>query len=403
MSEKYRSPKLRELTLFEREDFLSHYLHRSKDDLSPLKFGGLTIDTANQLIENVVGLFALPLALAQNFLIDGKDYLIPMCSEESSIVAGSSKAAKIMREAGGITTKIDNPIATGQIQLILKSSQAKNNFGEIIDKHKPELIEFGNQVIPSLLDRGGGIKDIYARPIIDTRVGHMLIVHVDIDTRDAMGANIVNSVVEHLSPELESITHSRANLKILTNLTAKRLSRACVSIPTSRFSKNTLSRFIEAQVMAEVDPYRAATHNKGIFNGIDAVALATGNDTRAIEAGGHAYAARSGTYSALTNWDLDQDQLSGKLELPLAVGTVGGLTKIHPVAQLSLEILGISTSQELASIMVSAGLAQNFAALLALVTTGIQAAHLPLHHRLTTTHPNPKFDPTGVSLNSSSE
>lgn len=381
MSEKFNAPKLRQLTLSEREDFLRKYLHRSPDDLSPLKSGGLTLDTADQLIENVVGLLALPLALAQNFLIDGKDYLIPMCSEEPSIVAGSSKAAKIMRESGGITTKIDDPIATGQIQLILQPSQINNNFNQIIDEHKPELIEFGNQVIVSLLDRGGGIKDIYARPVIGTRVGPMLIVHVDIDTRDAMGANIVNSVVEHLSPKLESMTHSRANLKILTNLTVKRLSQAYVTIPASRFSANTLSRFIEAQVMAEVDPYRAATHNKGIFNGIDAVAMATGNDTRAIEAGGHAYAARSGTYSALTNWGLNENNLSGHLKLPLAVGVVGGLTKIHPVAQLSLDILGISTSQELASIMVSAGLAQNFAALLALVTTGIQAAHLPLRRR----------------------
>lgn len=373
-------PKLRELEVVDRQKLLSQLPNLIGKDLSPLASGGLTLPEANLLIENVIGLYTLPLALAENFRINDHDYLIPMCTEEPSVVAGAGKAAKLMRQDGGIHTQVDEPIATGQIQLITSKKISLEFYQSLIKEHSSELIELGNQLVPNLVSRGGGLRQIQTHPL-NTKIGPMLIVHLEIDTRNAMGANLVNTLTEGLAPYLSKLTGARVNLRILTNLTVNRLARATASIPVSALPPNSITPILEAQAFAESDPSRAATHNKGIFNGIDAVALATGNDTRALEAGGHAYAARSGTYSPLTQWELADHSLHGKLELPLAVGTVGGLTNFHQTAKLCLEILGVTSSQELASVMVAAGLAQNFAALLALVTTGINRAHLPLHKR----------------------
>lgn len=373
--------KLRNLRIQDRLGYLGEKFNLSDDQISSLQTGGLDLETADKLIENAIGIFSLPLGLAENFLIDGKKYIVPMCTEEPSIIAGASKAAKIMKESGGITTKIDEPVATGQIQLFPKKYHTFEHFQSHIQKNEQELIEFANKHIPGMVSRGGGVKSIYPTRIISTSVGEMEIVHVDIDVRDAQGANIANEIVELLSPHLARLTDSRAGISILTNLTTHRLAKATVDIKHELLPSDSWIHVAEANAWAKEDPYRAATHNKGIMNGVVAVALATGNDTRAIEAGSHSYAVQSGKYRSLTLWKNQHNQLHGELEIPLSVGTVGGLTKIHPVTKLALEISKIESAKELSSVMVAAGLAQNFAALLTLSTTGIQAGHMPLHAR----------------------
>lgn len=372
--------KLRNLGINDRLAYLSKKFNLNNDQINILVTGGLDLDSADKLIENVIGIFSLPLGLSKSY-INGKDYSVPMITEEPSIIAGASKASKIMKASGGITTHIDDPIATGQIQLFPTVGNPVPDYQFIIKQHEPELIELGNTRIKNLVARGGGLKSIYAMPILNTKIGKMQIVQVDIDVRDAQGANIVNGIVEFLSKHIATLTNSRQGISILTNLTTHRLARAIVDIDHDLIPDGSPRKIVEAQAWAESDPYRAATHNKGIMNGIIAIALATGNDTRAIEAGAHAYAARSGQYRALTIWENHKFKLHGELELPLAVGTFGGLTKIHPVAKLSLEILRIESAKELASVMVAVGLAQNFAALLTLTTTGIQAGHMPFQAR----------------------
>ncbi len=373
--------KLRSLNMSERHLYLAKEHGLKNEQIASLQTGGLNLDVANTLIENAVGVYSLPLGLAENFQIDGKDYLIPMVTEEPSIIAGSSKAGKIMTQSGGIATKIDKPIATGQIQLFPKINNTFDQYQSAIQENQQELIKLGNSQIPNMVNRGGGIRRIYATPLINTGAGEMEIIHIDIDVRDAQGANIVNEVVECLSPHLARLTGSRAGISILTNLTTHRLAKATVDIKHELIPQDSWDLIAKSNAWAEADPYRATTHNKGIMNGIIAVALATGNDTRAIEAGSHAYASRSGQYRSLTVWENRQNKLHGELEIPLAVGIVGGLTKIHPVAKIALEIMKIESSIELASVMVAVGLAQNFAALLTLCTTGIQAGHMPLHAR----------------------
>lgn len=373
--------KLRNLNIRERLFYLGKEFNLNHDQIVSLETGGLNLYTADRLVENVVGILSLPLGLAENFRINGKNYLVPMCSEEASIIAGASKAGKIIQKSGDITTHVDDPLATGQIQLFPKIKTSLPDYQSIIKQHELELIELGNTQIPNLVGRGGGIKSIYTIPILDTRLGKMQIIHVDVDVRDAQGANIVNGIVEFLSKYVASLTDSRAGISILTNLTIHRLAKAVVNIDHDLLPEDSPWKIEEAQAWAESDPYRATTHNKGIMNGIIAVSLATGNDTRAIEAGAHAHAAKSGHYRALTIWENRKNQLHGELELPLSVGTVGGLTKVHPIAKLSIEILKVESAKELASVMVAVGLAQNFAALLTLATTGIQAGHKPLHAR----------------------
>ncbi len=345
---------------------------------------GLNAQQADNMIENVVGTYALPLAVATNFLINDRDYLIPMVVEEPSVVAAVSGAAKLFRESGGFTTSSDEPVMIGQIQ-VLDVDDLYAAAGQV-NRYRKELLQEADKVGGSIVRRGGGGRDLQVRPIQGTAAGDMLIVHVMFDTRDAMGANAVNTVVEHLAPFIEKITGGRVNLRILSNLTDQRKARAEGMIAAKHLATDGLNgrrvvkAIIEAAVFAEVDPYRAATHNKGIMNGIDPVVIATGNDWRAVEAGAHAYAARSGHYGSLTKWWQDDNgNLRGSIELPLALGTVGGATRVHPTAQLALRILKIQSARELSEVVATVGLAQNLAAIRALATHGIQKGHMRLH------------------------
>ncbi len=359
----------------------NQYPALTNDDLESLN-GWLTINTADSMVENVVGRYELPYALATNFLVDGKQILIPMVTEESSIVAGASKAAKIFAEYGGFVTEADKSLLKGQIQIIPQNLNL-DSIKTLIDGSKESLINLGNSIVPGLVNRGGGVVGVEFVPIPDTRLGPMGSVDILVDTMDAMGANIVNRICEGLSTEIGKLTESRVNIRILSNLSDKRLARAFCAVPVSSeyLLPDLAQKIVEAQVFAEENTYRAATHNKGIFNAIDAMAIATGQDFRAIEAGAHAYAARSGKYKPLTNWYIENGFLKGEIELPLAVGVVGGIAKFHRTVETSFNILGVKTAQDLSRIMASVGLAQNFAALLALVSVGIEASHIPLHKR----------------------
>ncbi|MBA3869568.1 MAG: hydroxymethylglutaryl-CoA reductase, degradative [Anaerolineae bacterium] len=347
---------------------------------------GLNAGQAEHMIENAIGVYALPLGIATNFLVNGKDYLVPMVIEEPSVVAAVSNAARLFREGGGFITSSDEPIMIGQIQVL--DLVDVNAAAEIVLAHKAELMAEADKVGGSIVRHGGGARDIQVRPILNSSVGPMLIVHLLYDTQDAMGANAINTAVEHLAPQIEMLTGGRVNLRILSNLTDQRKARAEGMIPARELASDhmrgeeAVQSIVEAGVFAEVDPYRATTHNKGIMNGIDAVVIATGNDWRAIEAGAHAYAARNGQYTSLSKWWQDADgNLRGSIELPLALGTVGGATKVHPAAGLALKILGTQSARELAEITASVGLAQNLAAIKALATEGIQRGHMRMHAR----------------------
>jgi hydroxymethylglutaryl-CoA reductase len=338
------------------------------------------------MIENAVGTYALPLGIAANFQINGRDYLIPMTVEEPSVLAAVSHAAKLIRAGGGFRTESSPPVMIGQIQLLDVPDMAAAT--RALATHASELMALADACSQSIVRRGGGARGIEARPFADTPAGPMLIVHLLYDTRDAMGANAVNTAVEAMAPRVAELTGGRVNLRILSNLTDRRTATARCVIPAAELAQPELSgsevaRLIaEANAFAVVDPYRAATHNKGIMNGIDAVCIATGNDWRAIEAGAHAYAARDGQYRALTDWHVNADgDLAGSMTLPLAVGVVGGATKVHPTARVALKILGVESAGELAEVMTCVGLAQNLAAIKALATHGIQKGHMRLHAR----------------------
>ncbi|HIH37060.1 MAG TPA: hydroxymethylglutaryl-CoA reductase, degradative [Methanocellales archaeon] len=341
------------------------------------KSGALSIDQADKMIENVIGVIELPLGIATNFVINGKDCLIPMAIEEPSVIAAASNGAKMARDKGGFTANTTEQIMIGQIQLICEDiEEAKNS---ILGARK-QILKMANEQNPTLLKLGGGAKDIEVR-IIETPTGKMVITHLLVDCRDAMGANTVNTMCEAVASLIERLTSGRAYLRIVSNLADKRLARS-----KAVFSKKALGgddvvdAILQAYYFAAADPYRCATHNKGIMNGVTAVALATGNDTRAVEAGAHAYASLSGKYSPLTTYEKNEDgDLVGAIELPLAVGLVGGATKVHPVAIANVKILGVKTVSELAEVMASVGLAQNLAALRALATEGIQRGHMSLH------------------------
>ena len=341
---------------------------------------------AERMIENVVGLHALPLGIATNFLINDRDYLIPMVIEEPSVVAGASYAARLAREGGGFWTDTTQPEMIAQIQ-VLEVSNLWHARQELL-ANRQRLLEKATQVDPVVVGLGGGPRDIEVRVFEDSPAGPMMIIHLIYDCRDAMGANTVNTVAEAVRPMVEEITGGRVLLRILSNLADRRLARARCRIPKESLAfgdfsgERVVSGIVEAYAMAAVDPYRAATHNKGIMNGVDAVVIATGNDWRAIEAGAHAYAARSGRYTALSQWDsAPNGDLLGTLEMPLAVGTVGGATKVHPSAQVALKVLGVKSARELAEVIVAVGLAQNLAAVRALATEGIQRGHMELHAR----------------------
>lgn len=364
----------------ERQALLRERYHLTPAELDALASGGLSTDLANRLIENVVGVYGLPLGLAAHFQINNRDYLIPMAIEEPSVVAACSHAAKLARNGGGFTARADPSVMIGQIQLLDLSDL--DIARDKILAARDQILALANSTTPSIVERGGGAKNIETRLFRDTRVGPMLVVHLHFDTRDAMGANLVNTACEAIAPLVASLTGGRVVLRILSNLADKRLARAECRVPARTLGDNTVRGIVEAQALAEIDPYRAATHNKGILNGIDAVAMATGNDWRSIEAGAHAYAARDGQYRALTRWDRDPSgDLIGSIELPLAVGIVGGTITAHPVAKIALKILGVASAQELASVTASVGLAQNLGALRALASEGIQQGHMALHAR----------------------
>lgn len=373
-----------------------------------LLYEGLTVTQADKMIENVIGRYSLPLAIATNFQINGRDVLIPMVVEEPSVVAAVSFAARLVRSAGGFRTGSTAPIMIAQVQLLGVADAAEA--AAAILAAKAELLALAD-TSPTIARMGGGPLDIEVHPLAVTETEPMLIVHLLFDVRDAMGANAVNTAAEAIAPTLEQLSGGRALLRILSNLSDQRRAWAEVTIPAAAFSSEhhsgaeVVANIAHANAFAVADPYRAATHNKGIFNGIDAVAIATGNDWRALEAGAHAYACRDGRYRALTDWrvvtgptagQLESDEqtqsaasvsnqrdvaLFGRLELPLAVGIVGGATRAHPVAQIALKILGVQSANELSEIMAAVGLAQNLAAIRALATEGIQRGHMSLHAR----------------------
>lgn len=348
--------------------------------------GALPLTVADGMIENVIGRFELPLGIATNFQINGKDYLIPMAVEEPSVVAAASYMAKLARSSGGFEAYSDRPIMRAQIQIM--GIQDLQNAKEKILKHKSELINAANEKDSTLVSLGGGCEDIEVHLFEDTPSGPMLILHLLVDVRDAMGANTVNTMAEYIAPKVEKISQGQVRLRILSNLADKRLATASVKIASSQFEtpdyngNEVIKGILEAASFAAVDPYRAATHNKGIMNGIDPVVVATGNDWRAIEAGAHAYAAITGHYKSLTHWSSPNEcELVGKITIPMAVGLIGGATKTHPTARAAIALLGVKSSMELAQVIAAVGLAQNLAALRALATEGIQRGHMTLHAR----------------------
>ncbi len=384
MTKTSRIPGFYNLSLEERTRIVAEWAELTSDEVAALR-ESLSLAQADKMIENVVGRHALPLGLGLNFIINDREVLVPMAVEEPSVVAAVSNAARIARAGGGFLTGSTDPIMIGQIQVLeVPDLDAAR---QALEEARDDLLARVDQVHPTLVQRGGGARDLSVRILRDTPAGPMLVVHLHLDVRDAMGANLVNTAVEKIAPEVERLTRGRVNLRILSNYTTERRAWAVCRIPVSAFSEKGMNGrdvargIVEANAFACADPYRAATHNKGIMNGIDAVAIATGNDWRAIEAAAHAWAARDGRYRALTDWYMMGDLLVGKLELPLAVGIVGGATKVHPTARVALKILGVRTAQELAEIMVAVGLAQNLAALRALASEGIQRGHMRLHAR----------------------
>ncbi len=379
--------KFYKMTLAERYEYLLQNSRLTEDDLKTwLPGSGLSLETADHMIENAVGLFNLPLGIAQNFIVNGRSVLVPMVVEEPSVVAAVSYMAKLAQSTGGFKAWMSSQEMIGQVQLLdLADIDAAQN---LIETHKPVLLQQAMALNPGLTRHGGGIRDLEVKRISESPIGAFLVVHLILDVADAMGANMVNTAVESLAPLLEQLTGGRAHLRILSNLSDRRLATAEVCLPVEALAVEGFSGeqvrdgVIEAWAFAEVDPYRAATHNKGIMNGVDAVLLATGNDWRAVEAGAHAYAARSGRYKSLSTWSETEDgSLKGSLTLPLAIGIVGGATRVHPGARTNLKLMGVEHAAELGEIIAAVGLAQNLAALRALATEGIQKGHMSLHAR----------------------
>lgn len=374
------------LTESDRLNLLAQASGLDKTELSAWVDGGLNHENADHMIENVVGLHSLPVGIGLNFLINGKDILIPMVVEEPSIVAGASFMAKLIRQGGGFTAISSPPEMIGQIQVInLKDLESAK---KAVLKNMDYLLEIADQVDPVLKKLGGGARGLEVRVFNDTPIGGFLVIHLIYDVRDAMGANAINTACEKLSPYIEQITGGTVRLKILSNLADRRITKVNCRIPLETLAFDEFSGtqvrdgIIAAYSFAEVDPYRAATHNKGIMNGVDAVVIATGNDWRAIEAGAHAYAVKDGKYTSLSRWSVAENgDLLGELEMPMAVGIVGGATKVHPSARAALKLMGVKNAQELAQAIVCVGLAQNLAAIRALATEGIQKGHMGLHAR----------------------
>ncbi len=385
-----RLPGFYNLSIAERREKLAESTGISPDLLAAFDAGGLAAEAADHMIENAIGVYSLPIGVALNFQVNGRDVLVPMAIEEPSVVAGASFMAKLARAGGGFIASADEPLMIGQMQVLGLPDLAAAK-AALLD-HKGELLAEADAIDPVLKKVGGGARDLEVRIIEDSSIGPFLVLHLIYDVRDAMGANAINTACEKLAPRVEAITGGRVHLRILSNLADRRLARVQCKIPSANLAfgdenlkytgEQVRDGIIAAYAFAAADPYRAATHNKGIMNGVDAVVIATGNDWRAIEAGAHAYAARSGKYTSLSTWSKDEDgNLVGSLEMPMAVGIVGGATKVHPGAQTALKLTGVKTAAELAEVIVSVGLAQNMAALRALATEGIQRGHMSLHAR----------------------
>ncbi|WP_156291618.1 hydroxymethylglutaryl-CoA reductase, degradative [Oceanobacillus salinisoli] len=385
-----RIPGFYNMTVDERIEMLKKLHDFSDEDIDNIhKKAPLTTDTADKMIENVIGTFELPLGLGLNFLINGKDYVVPMVIEEASVVASASHIARIVRKSGGFTTEAAERLMIGQVQVVGCSDFPAAK--EAILQNKEVLLEAANNAYPSIVARGGGAEDLDVRILNEdsnSAYSQMLVIHVYINTCDAMGANIINTMVESLAPIIEEMTRGKVYLRILSNYADKCIAKASCVIPpellqTGEYSgEEVRDGVIHAYEFAASDLYRAVTHNKGIMNGIDPVVIATGNDWRAVEAGAHAYASRNGTYSSMTVWSKDEyGNLVGELELPISVGIVGGATRVHPLAKFAMNILQVKSAKELAQVIVAVGLAQNLGALKALATDGIQKGHMALHSR----------------------
>jgi hydroxymethylglutaryl-CoA reductase len=342
--------------------------------------GSLPLDMADRMIENVVGAIPIPLGIGVYFLINNRDYLIPMAIEEPSVVAAASYAAKMVRDGGGFFTSSTPPVMIGQIQAVdIKDPDAAK---QRVLSAKEELLKKANDQDPVLVSAGGGARDLNAK-VIHTTVGPMLITELHVDCRDAMGANAVNTMAEAIAPMIERITGGRVYLRIISNLATKRLAKAWCTVPKEALGGEEVGDgIVNASAFAAADPYRAATHNKGAMNGIIAVILATGNDHRAIEAGAHAYAVKNGRYTSLSTWEKNENgDLVGSIELPMAVGLIGGAVRTHPIAKIAVKILGVKTANEFGEVLAAVGLAQNLGALRALASEGIQRGHMSLHAR----------------------
>ncbi len=365
----------------ERLKLVQEFAGLSDDEAALLQnTGSLPMDMADRMIENVVGAFPLPLGIAVNFLINDNDFLIPMAIEEPSVVAAASYAAKMVRDGGGFHTSSTSPIMIGQIQVVgVKDPHAAKMR---LIQAKAEILQKANEQDPVLVSAGGGARDLEAK-IIDTKQGQMLIAELHVDCRDAMGANAVNTMAEAVAPMIERVAEGKVYLRIVSNLAVKRLVRAWCKVPKEAVGgEEIVDGIVNAYAFAAADPYRAATHNKGILNGIIAVIMATCNDHRAIEAGAHAYAARKGQYASLSTWEKNRDgDLIGSIELPMAVGLIGGAVKTHPIAKIAVKILGVKTANEFGEVLAAVGLAQNLGALRALTNEGIQRGHMSLHAR----------------------
>jgi hydroxymethylglutaryl-CoA reductase len=385
-----RIPAFCQLPLDQRQAELVRRAGLSAQELDTLSTGGLSACAADGVVENAVGVYGLPLGLALNFQINGIDRLVPMAVEEPSVIAAASNAARMVREGGGFTAQADASIMAAQVELRDVADAARAQAA--IHAARAELMAAADATLPRLRERGGGCRDIEVRVLRDRRV----VVHLYLDCLDAMGANMVNTVAEAMAGRLAELGQAQVGLRILSNLCDRRMVRATARAPFTALASSPeagadLARGIEgASRFAEDDPYRAATHNKGIMNGVDPVVIATGNDWRAIESGAHAFAARQGHYQPLATWHVEGDALVGRLEMPMALGTVGRTLQLHQGARLALRILAVSSARELAEIVASVGLAQNLAALRALAGEGIQRGHMALHHRPTIPAPSSK-------------
>jgi len=373
--------KFFEKTLKERLGIVADFSGLSQDELKIIgnSTGGISYDKADNMIENAIGTFSLPLGIATNFRINDKDYLIPMVIEESSVIAAASKAAKIARIHDGFKAEAEQSYSIGQIQVV--NIDVQSAIPKVIGASN-EILNLANSKSNTLSKMGKGAKEVSCKDI-RTDSGHMLIVELVIDVGDAMGANVTNTMCETVAPLIEKLTGGKTLLRIVSNYSTRRMARASAVFDKDAVGgENVVDDIILAFQFAENDPYRAVTHNKGVMNGTIAVANATGQDSRAIEAAAHAYAAKSGVYRSLTKWTKDSHgNLVGNFELPLSVGIVGGIVQHHPIAKICTKILGVSTANELSCVMATAGLAQNFAAMHALVTDGIQKGHMKLHAR----------------------